>query len=288
MMLPDCCHFFFFLSILLLGFNFCCSLDEVSKNQMAWLLIGLSVSLCWLASLCKVYYSSHSSSRTAFFTESKQKRNILLVIAHPDDESMFFSPTISYLTSKGHNLYVLCISTGNADGMGNTRKEELYQACAILKVPLHQIKVLDNPKLQDGFGKVWDHDLLAKIVEEEVASGTIDSILTFDSYGISGHCNHKDVHHGVRRFLNMSRRKVEAWELLSTNILRKYSGPVDIWFSIVYSMCWPSGQVHCLLNDDPSKSFQAMAQHMSQWVWFRKLFVSFSSYTYVNTLKRIA
>uniref|UniRef100_A0A7N0TKJ1 N-acetylglucosaminylphosphatidylinositol deacetylase n=2 Tax=Kalanchoe fedtschenkoi TaxID=63787 RepID=A0A7N0TKJ1_KALFE len=287
MMLPDCCHFFFFLSILLLGFNFCCSLDEVSKNQMAWLLIGLSVSLCWLASLCKVYYSSHSSSRTAFFTESKQKRNILLVIAHPDDESMFFSPTISYLTSKGHNLYVLCISTGNADGMGNTRKEELYQACAILKVPLHQIKVLDNPKLQDGFGKVWDHDLLAKIVEEEVASGTIDSILTFDSYGISGHCNHKDVHHGVR-FLNMSRRKVEAWELLSTNILRKYSGPVDIWFSIVYSMCWPSGQVHCLLNDDPSKSFQAMAQHMSQWVWFRKLFVSFSSYTYVNTLKRIA
>uniref|UniRef100_A0A7N0TJT2 N-acetylglucosaminylphosphatidylinositol deacetylase n=1 Tax=Kalanchoe fedtschenkoi TaxID=63787 RepID=A0A7N0TJT2_KALFE len=260
----------------------------ISKNQMAWLLIGLSVSLCWLASLCKVYYSSHSSSRTAFFTESKQKRNILLVIAHPDDESMFFSPTISYLTSKGHNLYVLCISTGNADGMGNTRKEELYQACAILKVPLHQIKVLDNPKLQDGFGKVWDHDLLAKIVEEEVASGTIDSILTFDSYGISGHCNHKDVHHGVRRFLNMSRRKVEAWELLSTNILRKYSGPVDIWFSIVYSMCWPSGQVHCLLNDDPSKSFQAMAQHMSQWVWFRKLFVSFSSYTYVNTLKRIA
>uniref|UniRef100_A0A7N0ZS98 N-acetylglucosaminylphosphatidylinositol deacetylase n=1 Tax=Kalanchoe fedtschenkoi TaxID=63787 RepID=A0A7N0ZS98_KALFE len=163
---------------------------------MAWLLIVLSIFLCWLASLCKIYHASYSSSRTTFLTESKHKRNILLVIAHPDDESMFFSPTISYLTSNGHNLYVLCISTGNADGMGNTRNEELYQACAVLKVPLHQIKVLDNPELQDGFRKVWDHGLLAKIIEEEVASKTIDSILTFDSYGISGHCNHKDVHHG--------------------------------------------------------------------------------------------
>uniref|UniRef100_A0A7N0T749 N-acetylglucosaminylphosphatidylinositol deacetylase n=1 Tax=Kalanchoe fedtschenkoi TaxID=63787 RepID=A0A7N0T749_KALFE len=254
---------------------------------MAWLLIVLSIFLCWLASLCKIYHASYSSSRTTFLTESKHKRNILLVIAHPDDESMFFSPTISYLTSNGHNLYVLCISTGNADGMGNTRNEELYQACAVLKVPLHQIKVLDNPELQDGFRKVWDHGLLAKIIEEEVASKTIDSILTFDSYGISGHCNHKDVHHGVRRLLNVSQRKIEAWELVSTNLLRKYSGPVDIWFSIMYAMCCPSGQVHCLLTDDPSKSFQAMVQHMSQWVWFRKLFVSFSSCTYVNTLKRI-
>ncbi|CAM8975089.1 unnamed protein product [Rhodiola kirilowii] len=256
---------------------------------MAWLLIVLSIFVCWAASLCKIYCSSRSSWRTTFLSnaESAKKRNILLVIAHPDDESMFFSPTINYLTAKGHDLHVLCVSTGNADGMGNMRKEELYKACAILKVPLHQIKVLDSPELQDGFGKVWDHNLLSKIIEEEVGSGNIDLILTFDSYGISGHCNHRDVHHGVRRFLHLSPIKTEAWELVSTNILRKYSGPVDIWLSILYAMCCPSGQSHSLLNDNPSKSFQAMSQHMSQWVWFRKLFVSFSSYTYVNTLKRM-
>jgi N-acetylglucosaminylphosphatidylinositol deacetylase len=27
--------------------------------------------------------------------------------------------------------------------------------------------------------------------------------------------------------------------------------------------------------------------HKSQWVWYRKLFVVFSRYTYTNTLKRM-
>lgn len=36
----------------------------------------------------------------------------LLVIAHPDDESMFFSPTVLSLTRAGHPVWVLCLSTG--------------------------------------------------------------------------------------------------------------------------------------------------------------------------------
>uniref|UniRef100_A0A6N2KCG3 N-acetylglucosaminylphosphatidylinositol deacetylase n=1 Tax=Salix viminalis TaxID=40686 RepID=A0A6N2KCG3_SALVM len=214
-------------------------------------------------------------------------RNVLLVVAHPDDESMFFSPTINYLISRGHNLYILCFSIGNADGIGNTRKQEFYQACAVLKVPLQQVKVLDHPDLQDGFGKVWDHELLAKIIEEEVSSHGIDMIITFDNLWVSGHCNHRDVHHGVCRLLhNVSKRSVEAWELTSTCIFRKYSGPVDIWLSMLLPLRYADGMTHCLLNEHPRKSFHAMAEHSSQWIWFRKLFVSFSSYTYVNTLRK--
>ncbi|KAK9278166.1 hypothetical protein L1049_027726 [Liquidambar formosana] len=257
---------------------------------MAWLLIIISVIILWVASLCKIFRTSCSPSRAVFLNngEALHKRNVLLVIAHPDDESMFFSPTITYLMSRGHNLHILCMSTGNADGMGNSRKEELYQACAILKVPLQQVKILDHPDLQDGFGKVWNSNLLGRIIEEEIVSHGIDSIITFDNYGVSGHCNHRDVHHGIRKLLHdTSQRNIEAWELVSTNILRKYSGPVDIWFSIFWALHYPSGQMHCLLNEHPQKSFLAMAQHTSQWVWFRKLFVSLSSYTYVNTLRKI-
>ncbi|RVW64301.1 hypothetical protein CK203_052315 [Vitis vinifera] len=65
-----------------------------------------------------------------------------------------------------------------------------------------------------------------------------------------------------------SERNIEAWELVSTNILRKYSGPIDIWLSILSSMCYPSENMHCLLNENPHKSFLAMAQHQSQWVWY--------------------
>ena len=55
---------------------------------------------------------------------------------------------------------------------------------------------------------------------------------------------------------------------VSTNILRKYSGPIDIWLSILCSMHYPSENVHCLLNEHPYKSFLAMAEHRSQWVWY--------------------
>ncbi|XP_028090254.1 N-acetylglucosaminyl-phosphatidylinositol de-N-acetylase-like [Camellia sinensis] len=133
-----------------------------------------------------------------------RRKNALLVIAHPDDESMFFTPTINYLTSGGHNLHIVCISTGNADGMGNIRKEELYQVSAVLKVPLQQVKILDRPDLQDGFGKVWRCDLLARIIEEEILSHAIDLIITFDNYGVSGHCNHRDVNQGIRTLLGLN------------------------------------------------------------------------------------
>ncbi|KAL6566201.1 hypothetical protein OROGR_001816 [Orobanche gracilis] len=188
----------------------------------------------------------------------------------------------------GHNMHILCISTGNADGMGNIRKEELFKASTVLKIPAQQVNILDHPDLQDGFGKAWDWNILARIIDNEMRAYSIDLIITFDDYGISGHCNHRDVHQGVRKLLyDESGRNLEAWELVSTNLIRKYVGPVDIWFSILLSRCQGNGRSHCFVNFDPRTSYAAMAQHSSQWVWFRKLFVAFSSYTYVNMLKKI-
>ncbi|XP_021911508.1 N-acetylglucosaminyl-phosphatidylinositol de-N-acetylase [Carica papaya] len=137
---------------------------------MVWLVIVLSLIVTWVVSLCKIFCGSCSLSKATFLNngETVQKKNILLIVAHPDDESMFFSPTINYLTSRGHNLHVLCLSIGNADGKGNVRKDEFYQACAVLKVPLQQVKILDHPDLQDGFGQLWSHNLLAKVIEGEV------------------------------------------------------------------------------------------------------------------------
>lgn len=250
-----------------------------------WLLTFASLVFVWFASLIAYF-----PRKPAFLIsgENANKSNVLLVIAHPDDESMFFSPTISYLTSRGHNLQILCLSVGDADGKGNVRKEELYQACATLKVPRQQVKVVDHPDLQDGFGNKWNHNLLSKIIEQEVLACGIHMVITFDDYGVSGHCNHHDVHCGVRKFLQETARKhIKAWELVSTNILRKYSGPVDFWISMLFAWRSPTGSVHCLMNENPRRSFIAMSQHSSQWVWFRKLFVSFSSYTYINTLRSI-
>ncbi|CAN4128260.1 unnamed protein product [Withania somnifera] len=72
-----------------------------------------------------------------------------------------------------------------------------------------------------------------------------------------------------------------------TNTLYKYSGPVDICLSLLSAEFHLSGVVHCFLNEHPRRSLAAMDEYKSQWVWFRKLFVSFSSYTYVNCLEKI-
>lgn len=39
---------------------------------------------------------------------------VALVTAHPDDEAMFFSPTLLALAAQGCTLFLLCLSTGAA------------------------------------------------------------------------------------------------------------------------------------------------------------------------------
>ncbi|KAL0652899.1 hypothetical protein Bca4012_095590 [Brassica carinata] len=184
---------------------------------MAWLVAALSMVVIWVASNLMI---SHCLGLSG---ETHHKINVLFVIAHPDDESIFFSPTINYLTANAYNIHILCLST-----------DELHQACAVLRVPLQQLKIVDHPNLQDGFGQVWSHDLLTEIISEEVISHDIHTIMTFDSYGVSGHCNHRDVHRGVVKFLQTnSERNIKAWQLVSLNTFRKYCGPIDIWLSIL-------------------------------------------------------
>ncbi|XP_072977918.1 uncharacterized protein [Typha angustifolia] len=257
---------------------------------MAWILIIISAISLWLISLWRVISSTSCvpSNPPFLSTRPGKRRNVLLVVAHPDDESMFFTPTILFLKSEGHNLHILCMSIGNADGMGNIRKEELYRACAILKVPLDQVQVLDHPNLQDGFDKRWDHQLLAGLIEEQIKIWDIDSVITFDNFGVSGHGNHRDVHHGICNLrYEKIQKDIEAWELISTSILRKYCGPVEIWLSLLCSLSYSGQKIYCLPNSNPYRSYQAMAGHESQWIWFRKLFVLFSSYTYMNTLRKL-
>jgi len=48
-------------------------------------------------------------------TDGKPRRRVLLITAHPDDECMFFGPTVRQLTNtKDVRLYLMCLSVGNA------------------------------------------------------------------------------------------------------------------------------------------------------------------------------
>ena len=137
-------------------------------------------------------------------------------------------------------------------------------------------------------------------------------MVTFDEGGVSGHPNHVALARAASSLVRPEGEEaplppaVKVWTLETTNIIRKYIGPLDILISVVVWLClWLCGPLRqgmramdygssssssttgfCLcLNNSPGLTYQAMLAHASQFVWYRRLFIVFSRYTYVNTLR---
>jgi len=68
-----------------------------------WAALPLLVGAMWL-------YTAH----IARSLPTLQGQRILLLIAHPDDEAMFFAPTLLELTRPelGNHVKILCLSSG--------------------------------------------------------------------------------------------------------------------------------------------------------------------------------
>ncbi|CAM6085057.1 unnamed protein product [Calypogeia fissa] len=263
---------------------------------LAMLVVGWTVGIVLLACFPRFLLWPLPSSTLNI---GKRARRVLLLVAHPDDECMFFGPTLLSLRMQPtiFDLRVLCISSGNADGLGERRKLEMISSCAVLKVLPEHVEVLDHPALQDGHRQEWNQQLLVEIIHQKVKSQEIDIVITFDGYGVSGHPNHSALSRALRAYILRASKHpqsyadlppVEGWELVSLNIARKYSGVLEICFSTLgWLMSGNKSKIHCFLTPNPLTSVAAMKQHESQWVWFRRLFVVFAAYTYINVLKKI-
>ena len=82
------------------------------------------------------------------YEHTQRPRNILLLTAHPDDECMFFAPTILALSEAlqpPSKLYSLCLSVGNADGLGDVRRRELEGSLDVLGIEEGRRWVVDKP-----------------------------------------------------------------------------------------------------------------------------------------------
>lgn len=69
---------------------------------------------------------------------------VLLVTAHPDDECMFFAPTILSLIARNVSVHSLCLSVGNMDGLGDVRTKELAASLDILGIPQMNRRIIDH------------------------------------------------------------------------------------------------------------------------------------------------
>lgn len=266
------------------------------KMGLVLLVTGASAILIWVLSFLMVLACSPPAQPLpAAKAFSKKRKNVLLLTAHPDDESMFFAPTLLSLASLGcYNVRLLCLSNGNVEGLGAVRQQEMLSACSFLKVPPENVDILDDPALQDGHRVVWSPRLISQVLHRTTAKHNIDMIITFDNYGVSGHPNHIAVHRGVCEYLlDCARRpekeadvRIEAWKLDSVGIIKKYSGPMYVLWAMGRHRA--TNESHQFYGRGPWDSIEAMRKHATQWLWYRRLFVVFSHYTYMNALHRFS
>ena len=104
---------------------------------------------------------------------------ILLVTSHTDDESMFFGPML--LCRDYHQeVHLLCLSNGDADGLGAVRTKELEAAVEHLGVPAKNVRTLDRPELRDGMDELWPAEAIEEAVLAEMKRVNINTVVTFD------------------------------------------------------------------------------------------------------------
>ena len=91
----------------------------------------------------------------------KEVKNTLIIIAHPDDESMFFTPVILSLRKFSSQVFILCLSegsthththihlftnfsTGDYYGDGSLRRKELISAANNLFILPKYVNVISH------------------------------------------------------------------------------------------------------------------------------------------------
>lgn len=220
-----------------------------------------------------------------FNREPRNSKRILFVIAHPDDECMFFGPTILYFTRKEDcAVYILCLSTGRNYGMGMTRRQELYKSCDELGIPPQNIMIHNHTLLPDDMDVRWPTDVISDIVLNYLETFSITTLVTFDRYGVSLHNNHCSIYYAVANLIldHKLPRGCGVYVLDSTNIIRKYWLFMDIPLSFILS------RFRFMVNVTDRIIIQkAMKKHVSQLKWFRCLYMCFSRYMLINTLQQM-
>jgi LmbE family N-acetylglucosaminyl deacetylase len=126
----------------------------------------------------------------------KLKEKLLFVFPHPDDESFAAGGTIAKAHSLGHEVFLVCATSGckgrsgefqftSREQLAMHREKELRKACSILG-----ISDLILYRYTDGTLIEQDPDLLADRIKMTILELQPNVILTFPPDGVTGHPDH--------------------------------------------------------------------------------------------------
>ncbi len=183
-------------------------------------------------------------------------RSLLLVHAHPDDESIGTGATMAKYAAEGARVTLVTCTLGELgeiippdlrhlfpDELGQHRIGELDRACAALGVEDHRFLGGEGRYRDSGMMGMPDNDdprcfwqanieeaadALAKVIEEVAA----DVIVTYDANGAYGHPDHIQAHRVTRRAHELTGQAAKLYAIaMPRSVLALASElPEDSWF----------------------------------------------------------
>jgi hypothetical protein len=107
----------------------------------------------------------------------------LIIVAHPDDESIYFAGLI--LQNCDHPWHVICVTNGGADGKSIQRAQDFTNACKLLNV--------DKFEIWD-FPDIYEQRLdISELTKKLKLLPTPHQVFTHSILGEYGHPHHQDV-----------------------------------------------------------------------------------------------
>ena len=209
--------------------------------------------------------------------------SVLLLIAHPDDEIMFWTPTIKLFLSNNITLKILCLSNGNYNGLGELREEEFDNVSSELN--LYDNKILNIPELQDNINMEWEPSIVAEQINDYLRrNNDIKTIITFDKNGVTKHPNHISCYKGLMFYLNQNRdecldKDIKVFTLDSFNFFLQYT-----W---IIPMLTNFFKRYAFISNNFFSSYKLMRLYKTQFNLLRKAHTIFSSYSYFNSYNKV-
>ncbi len=251
-----------------------------------YFLVFLAICISILSVILAVHSSVCCLSRPPIaFKDPHEEKHVIIVTSHPDDECMFFAPTILGLQQLlGCTIHLMCLSNGDFYGQGKIREKELLNSCKVLGIDRENCTIINDECLPDDPNIKWKPEVITRYIKEEISKAKFHMLVTFDSNGVSGHPNHNAIYAAVRNMVNCHQipQDLQVFSLETTNILRKYVGIFDLPLSMLLSPIYLAVSFSHVMQ-----ARQAMVCHKSQYVWFRRLYIFFSRYMIMNTLKPV-
>lgn len=130
------------------------------------------------------------------------KQKAIIIVAHPDDEALFFSSILDHRTLEKH---VICITDGNADGRGAERDHEFKKCMEFFNVESFEKFNLPD-RYDEGLDQSFLEEKLKQSFENYLEKDSL--IFTHGPFGDYGHPHHITTSFVVHKILKSTENKI--------------------------------------------------------------------------------